>query len=140
MRAPRSRAAEAKPALRPARKAGPMAGSLGRAARAGGRPDEYDDMARTTCSTRWACRRRRAAACALLLRGEKQNTSPGRCTDHEDFKGVPVCPKRECGCKTRQSKLNTTSTTVRSMLSDFRQLIRYTTLHMRVLWPLCANI
>jgi len=81
-----------------------MAGSLGRAARARGRPDEYDGMARTTCSTRWACRRRRAAACALLLRGEKQNTSTRTVHDHEDFKGVPVCPMIASAGVTRQSK------------------------------------
>lgn len=79
-----------------------MAGSLGRAARARGRPDEYDDMARTTCSTRWACRRRRAAACALLSCAAKSKTHPpGRCTTTRISKvRCPGCPNRECGCNT----------------------------------------
>ena len=51
-----------------------MAGSLGRAARGRGRPDEYDDMAHTTCSTRWACRKRGAAAFAQVLCGEAKHT------------------------------------------------------------------
>ena len=51
-----------------------MAGSPGRAARERGRPDGYDDMALTTCSTRWACRRRGAVAFAQVLCGEAKNT------------------------------------------------------------------